>query len=308
MKKTNFPFQLCSTLSVNLIPQWKLFISPIRATFWSTIKYKKESKLYACRRLWETYAVKFPERAERLTNSSGRFPERLFQMSAFRAKTESIKTIVWRRKHNLPLKQNSQESEVSPTCRRCGQSNETMTHLFEDCPHPESLRARSRASQQLYEEAQIDGRTWEEIVTRTADSAVTSVLEKVIHDFVHTLLNEWDKLRSKNYSLIQKFWCKGEWLLLEIMVLGWNLWKWPWLQKISAQTYIMWELEKAWIRNRVLGERSFGIYTWTLGEHRHKTNSEDSWECKLVNQAKLPQLCRSFLKLWLVSNTRDTSR
>jgi len=92
------------------------------------------------RRLWENYAVKFPERAERLRNSSGRFPERLFQISAFRARTESVKTMVWRRKHNQPLKQNSQETEVSPTCRRCGQSNETMTHLCEDYHHPESLR------------------------------------------------------------------------------------------------------------------------------------------------------------------------
>ena len=77
------------------------------------------------RRLWENYAVKFPERAERLRNSSGNFLERLFQISAFRARTESIKTMVWRRKHNQPLKQNSQESEVSPTCRLCGQSNES---------------------------------------------------------------------------------------------------------------------------------------------------------------------------------------
>jgi len=65
-----------------------------------------------------------------------------------------------------------------------------MTHLFEDCPHTESLRARSRALQKLFEEAQIDARTWEEIVTRKADPAVTSVLEKVIHGFVHTLINE----------------------------------------------------------------------------------------------------------------------
>jgi hypothetical protein len=65
-----------------------------------------------------------------------------------------------------------------------------MSDLFEDCPHPESLRARSRALQKLYEEAQIDARTWEEIVTRKADPAVTSVLEKVIHDFLHTVLND----------------------------------------------------------------------------------------------------------------------
>jgi ribosomal protein L37E len=142
------------------------------------------------RRLWEKYAVKFPERAERLRNSSGRFPERLFQISAFKARTESIKTMVWRSKHNQPLNQNPQESEISPTCRRCGQSNETMTHLFEDCPHPESLKARSRALQKLFEEAQIEPRTWEDIVTRKADPAVTTLLEKVIHDFVHTLLNE----------------------------------------------------------------------------------------------------------------------
>ena len=127
------------------------------------------------RRLWEKYAVKFPERAERLRKSSGRFPERLFQISAFKARTESIKTMVWRSKHNQPLNQNPQESEISPTCRRCGQSNETMTHLFEDCPHPESLRARSRALQKLFEEAQIHARTWEEIVTRKAHS--TGVIE-----------------------------------------------------------------------------------------------------------------------------------
>jgi hypothetical protein len=65
-----------------------------------------------------------------------------------------------------------------------------MTNLFEDCPHPESLRARSRALQQLFGEAQIDARTWEEIVTRKADPAVTSVLEKVIHDFLHRILND----------------------------------------------------------------------------------------------------------------------
>jgi hypothetical protein len=47
MKKTNLPFQLFSTLSVNLIPECKLFISPIQATSWSKIKYKKESKLNA---------------------------------------------------------------------------------------------------------------------------------------------------------------------------------------------------------------------------------------------------------------------
>ena len=88
------------------------------------------------------------------------------------------------------MKENPQESEISPTCRRCGQSNETMTHLFEDCPHPERLRARSHALQKLFVEAQIDARMWEEIVTRKADPAVTSLLEKVIHDFVHTLLNE----------------------------------------------------------------------------------------------------------------------
>jgi hypothetical protein len=44
--------------------------------------------------------------------------------------------------------------------------------------------------QKLFEEAQIAARTWEEIVTRKADPAVTSVLEKVIHDFLHMLLND----------------------------------------------------------------------------------------------------------------------
>jgi len=66
------------------------------------------------RRLWENYAVKFPERAKRLRNSSGRFPERLFQISAFRARTKSIKTMVWRSKHNQPLKRNSQETRSRP--------------------------------------------------------------------------------------------------------------------------------------------------------------------------------------------------
>ena len=65
-----------------------------------------------------------------------------------------------------------------------------MTHLFEDCPHPESLRARYRALKKLFEEAQIEPRTWEEIVMRKADPAVTSRLEKVIDDFVHKLLIE----------------------------------------------------------------------------------------------------------------------
>jgi hypothetical protein len=121
------------------------------------------------RRLWKNYAVKVSEREERLRKSSDNGLEEQAQPTA-----EAI----------------SQESEISPTCRRCGQSNETMTHLFEDFPHPESLRARSRALQKLFEEAQIEPRTWEEIVTRKADPAVTSVLEKVIHDFAHTLLNE----------------------------------------------------------------------------------------------------------------------
>jgi hypothetical protein len=75
-----------------LDPQWKLFISPIRATPWSTIKYKREQALR--RKLWEYYAVKFAEHAERLRNPSGRFSERMFQISAFRARTESIKTMV----------------------------------------------------------------------------------------------------------------------------------------------------------------------------------------------------------------------
>jgi len=65
-----------------------------------------------------------------------------------------------------------------------------VTDLFEECPHPESLRARSRVLQELFEEAQIDERTWEEVVTRTANPSMTSVFEKVIHDFVHTLLKD----------------------------------------------------------------------------------------------------------------------
>ena len=37
---------------------------------------------------------------------------------------------------------------------------------------------------------------------------------------------------------------KGEWILLELDVLGWNLFKWPCLQKISARTYKMWDSRK----------------------------------------------------------------
>jgi hypothetical protein len=40
--------------------------------------------------------------------------------------------------------------------------------------------------QQFLDEARIDAGTWEEIVTRKADSAVTAVLEKVIRHFLQT--------------------------------------------------------------------------------------------------------------------------
>jgi hypothetical protein len=177
MKRTNLPFQLCSTLSVNLTPSGSY--SSHRYELLPGARSNTKKRANSTQKTRENYAVKFPERAERLINSSGRFPERLFQISAFKARTECIKTMVWRSKHNQPLKQNSQESEISPTCRRCGQSNETMTHLFEDWPHPESLRARSRALQKLFEEAQIEPRTWEEMVTRNPNPGVTSFLEKV---------------------------------------------------------------------------------------------------------------------------------
>jgi hypothetical protein len=72
----------------------------------------QEGEQTLSRRLWKNYAVKFPGRAELLRNSSGRFPQRLFQISAFRGRTESIKTMVWR--NNQPLKPNSQESEYRP--------------------------------------------------------------------------------------------------------------------------------------------------------------------------------------------------
>jgi len=92
---------------------------------------------------------------------------------------------------------------------------------------------------------EIDERTWEEVVTRKADPSMTSVFEKVIHDFVHTLLKDWERLRFENYALIEKSRCKGEWVLLELVVLGWNLWKWSSLQKISACTYIMWKTRQS---------------------------------------------------------------
>ena len=165
-----------------------------------------------CRRLWKNYRVKFPERAECLQNSS--------EISAFRARTEFIKTRVCRSKHNQPLKPNSQESEISPTCRRCGQSNEIMTQIFEDCPRFKSLRARSRAMQQLFEKVQIDARTWEEILTRKADPALAAVLDKVIYDCVRRLLNDWDKLKSKKCSLIRKFPWKRKRVVFELAMLG----------------------------------------------------------------------------------------
>jgi len=43
MKKTNLPFQLCSTLSVNLILQWMLFISMIRGTPWKRSNPRKRA-------------------------------------------------------------------------------------------------------------------------------------------------------------------------------------------------------------------------------------------------------------------------
>jgi hypothetical protein len=44
--------------------------------------------------------------------------------------------------------------------------------------------------QQLFEEVQIDARTWEEILTRKADPALAAVLDKVIYDCVRRLLND----------------------------------------------------------------------------------------------------------------------
>jgi hypothetical protein len=117
----------------------------------------------------------------------------LFQISAFTARTKSIKMMVWRSKHNQPLKRNSQESEIIPTLPTMwSESNETVTHLFQDCPHPESLRVRSHATQQLFEQAEIDAGKWEEIVTTEADPTLPAVLEKVIHDFTHRFLNQSD--------------------------------------------------------------------------------------------------------------------
>jgi hypothetical protein len=65
-----------------------------------------------------------------------------------------------------------------------------MTHRFEDCPHPESLRARSCAMQHLFEETGIDAVTGEKVVTIQTNPGVTAVLEEVIHDFVYRLLND----------------------------------------------------------------------------------------------------------------------
>jgi hypothetical protein len=48
----------------------------------------QEREQTLCRRLWKNYAVKFPEHPARLENSSGRYPESLFQISAFRVRTE----------------------------------------------------------------------------------------------------------------------------------------------------------------------------------------------------------------------------
>jgi hypothetical protein len=76
----------------------------------------QETEQTLCRILWKNYVVKFPGRAAHLENSSGTYPERLFQIFAFRARAETIKTMVWKSKHKQPLKLNSQESKISPTC------------------------------------------------------------------------------------------------------------------------------------------------------------------------------------------------
>jgi len=53
-----------------------------------------------------------------------------------------------------------------------------MNHLFKDCRCRESLRARSRDMQQLYQEAQVEAGSWEDIVTRKADPVVTPFSRK----------------------------------------------------------------------------------------------------------------------------------
>jgi len=147
--------------------------------------------------------------------------------------TESIKRMVWRSNHNHSFKQHSQESEISPTCRRCGQSNETDWH-------------------------------WnvEEIVTREADPALTTVIEKVFHEFVHRFLNDWDKLKSINCSLIWNFRWKREWMPFELPVLGSHRSNWPSLQEISARTYTMWNTWENLITFSIISQHFSGICGW----------------------------------------------
>jgi hypothetical protein len=55
--------------------------------------------------------------------------------------------------------------------------------------------------------------------------------------------------------------------------------------KVSTQriTYILWELEQAWVRNQLLAEHSFGFHTCTVepGGRRtlDRTTLGGSWEC-----------------------------
>jgi hypothetical protein len=96
-----------------VIPQWTLFILPISSHFLEHDQIQEEEQTLR-RRLWANYAVKFPERAKRLRNSSGRFPERLFQISAFKARTKSINTMVWRSEHSQPVKRNLKKAKYRP--------------------------------------------------------------------------------------------------------------------------------------------------------------------------------------------------
>jgi len=114
--------------------------------------------------------------------------------------------MVWRSEHSQPVKRNLKKAKYRPLLADVDSQTKPWLTFIEYYPHPESLKAPSREQQEFFEEAQIDARTWDEIVTTEADPAVTSILEEVSHDFEHTILNDWDEVRSRNYSLYWKVW------------------------------------------------------------------------------------------------------
>ena len=133
MKETNLPFQLCSMLSVNLIPQCKLFISPIQATPWSKIKYNQEPNL---------------------TQKTLEEPRSQVPWTR-RASEKLVRHIYWKAVSDLCIQgknrmhqDNGLEEQAQPTAgaefsrkRNWTVKRNQESRFWKDSPHPENLRA-----------------------------------------------------------------------------------------------------------------------------------------------------------------------